>query len=81
MEHLLTHYRAHLKVSTKPGLDYIAVLQVPDFVGKISISWIAIANVCFHLKRTFRWLKRELVERLLSAKSGRRVGCGEDLVP
>jgi len=28
-------------------------------MGKISISWIVIANACFHLKRSFRWVKKD----------------------
>jgi len=31
MRHLLAHYRAHLKVSTKPGLDYKPVVRRANF--------------------------------------------------
>jgi hypothetical protein len=30
------------------ALGRIGAIQVPDFKGKISTSWIAIANVRFH---------------------------------
>ena len=36
------------KCSPMSAFERKAAIHVPDFVGKIWISWIAIANVCFH---------------------------------
>jgi hypothetical protein len=61
-------FHAHSKVSTKPGQDNEADLQVPDFWCSILVSWIATSNVSFHQKRSLRSLENLKIEGLLSAQ-------------